>query len=213
MPLRALHLTVRLPNPKTYDKAYFDRWYRDDRDKVATGADVRRKAQLVLGVAEVLLQRKVRSVLDVGCGEAPWRAALRSLRPGLRYLGVDSSEYVVRRFGTTRNISHGAFGSLGAMALRGPFDLIVCCDVLQYVNASDVRAGLQALTPLLGGVAFLEAYTTADEIEGDRHAWHHRTPAEYRREFTRAGLTGVGMHCWVGASLRPMTTALERSTP
>jgi hypothetical protein len=83
---------------------------------------------------------------------------------------------------------------------------------LQYVSAAELRAGLRALAPMLGGVAYLEAYTTADEIEGDRRAWHNRTPATYRREFTKAGLTGVGMHCWVGESLRPMTTALERST-
>jgi SAM-dependent methyltransferase len=212
VPLHALYLTATLALPKRYDKAYFDRWYRDRRNKVATSGDVRRKAQLVVGIAEVLLQRKVRTVLDVGCGEAPWRAALRSVRPGLRYTGIDSSAYVVERFGTTRGIRHGAFGTVGTLKLRGPFDLIVCCDVLQYVSAADLRAGLKSLVPMLGGVAYLEAYTTADEIEGDHRAWHHRTPPQYRRAFTNAGLTGVGMHCWVGESLRPMTTALERST-
>jgi SAM-dependent methyltransferase len=213
VPLPALDLIAQLPPLKTYDKAYFDRWYRDQSDKVATGGDVRRKAQLVVGIAEVLLQRRVRSVLDVGCGEAPWRAALRKLRPGIQYQGIDSSEYVVERFGKSRQIRHGAFGTVGTLKLRGPFDLIVCCDVLQYVSAADLRTGLGALAPMLGGVAYLEAYTTADEIEGDRHAWHHRTSAAYRKEFAKAGLTGVGMHCWVGDSLRPMTTALERSTP
>ena len=211
MPLPALDLIAPLPRPKAYDKAYFDRWYRDRRDKVATSGDVLRKAQLVIGIAEVLLQRKVRSVLDVGCGEAPWRAALRKLRPGIRYLGVDSSDYVVQRFGTSRQIRQGAFGTVGTLKLRGPFDLIVCCDVLQYVSSADLRTGLRALASMLGGVAYLEAYTTVDEIEGDRRAWHNRTPAAYRREFANAGLTGVGMHCWVGESLRPMTTALERS--
>lgn len=201
-----------MPEAKAYDKAYFDRWYRDEKNKVATDGDVLRKAQLVVGIAEVLLQRRVRNVLDVGCGEAPWRAALRKLRPGIRYLGVDSSDYVVQRFGKSRNIRQGSFGALGSLSLRGPFDLIVCCDVLQYVNAADVRDGLTALAPLLGGVTYLEAYTTDDAIEGDHRAWHHRTPAEYRRVFMKAGLTGVGMHCWVGEALRPMTTALERST-
>jgi len=213
VPLPALDLIAPLPQPKTYDKAYFDRWYRNRRDKIATSGDVLRKAQLVIGIAEVLLQRKVRSVLDIGCGEAPWRTALRTLRPGIRYVGVDSSEYVVQRFGKTRQIQLGSFGAVGTLKLRGPFDLIVCCDVLQYVSAADLRHGLRALAPLLGGVAYLEAYTTADAIEGDRRDWYHRSPATYRRAFANAGLTGVGMHCWVGESLRPMTVALERSTP
>jgi SAM-dependent methyltransferase len=197
---------------KDYDRAYFDRWYRDPKHRVATAADVARKAALVVGIAESLLQRRVRSVLDVGCGEAPWRAALRRLRPGIRYTGVDASAYVVERFGAARNIRLGTFGALGTIGLRGHFDLIVCCDVLQYITDDDLAPGLRAIAHHLGGVTYLEAYTTADAIEGDRRAWHHRSPTQYRRAFRRAGLTGVGMHCWVGAELRPMTVALERST-
>jgi len=166
---------------------------------------------MVVGIAEALLQRPVRSLLDVGCGEAPWRAALHALRPGARYVGVDSSEYAVRRFGTARNIRLGAFGTLGALNFRGKFDVVVCCDVLQYVPAPELRTGLAAISAVLGGVAYLEAYTTSDEIEGDRTAWHERSPAQYRRAFAATGLTGVGMQCWVGDTLKPMTTALERA--
>ena len=179
--------------------------------RVATRAAVERKARLVLGVAEALLLRPVRSVLDIGCGEATWRRPLLALRPGLEYTGLDSSEYVVARFGRSRNIRRGTFGTLGTFHLGGPFDVIVCCDVLQYVPPRELGRGLRAVSALLGGVAYLEAYTTDDDIEGDRRAWHHRSPAQYRRAFKAAGLTGVGMHCWVGAALAPMTAALERS--
>lgn len=167
---------------------------------------------MVIGIAESLLQRPVRSVLDVGCGEGTWRGAVRSVRPRIRYAGVDSSEYVVRRFGKSRNIRLGTFGALGTLKFRGSFDLIVCCDLLQYVPGTELRAGLAAISALLGGVAYLEAYTTADEIEGDRRAWHERSPAQYRAVFRTAGLTGVGMQCWVGEALRPMTAALERAS-
>jgi SAM-dependent methyltransferase len=196
---------------KAYDRAYFDRWYRDPRQRVATRAAVGRKVRLVLGIAESLLQRTVRSVLDVGCGEATWRRPLLAARPGLRYTGVDSSEYVIGRYGRARNIRPGAFGELDALELRRSYDLIVCCDVLQYVPPRELGPGLRAVAALLGGVAYLEAYTSADEIEGDRRAWHHRSAAQYRRAFKAAGLTGVGMHCWVGATLMPATAALERS--
>jgi SAM-dependent methyltransferase len=178
---------------------------------VATRAAVGRKVRLVLGVAEALLQRPVRSVLDVGCGEATWRRPLLALRPGIEYAGVDSSAYVVARFGRSRNVRQGTFGTLGALDLGGPYDVIVCCDVLQYVPPRELGRGLRAVSALLGGVAYLEAYTTNDDIEGDRRAWHHRSPAQYRRAFKAAGLIGVGMHCWVGERLAPMTAALERS--
>jgi SAM-dependent methyltransferase len=198
---------------KQYDRAYFDRWYRDPRMRVATVAAVARKVHLVVAVAEALLQRRVRSVLDVGCGEAAWRAPFKRMRPAVRYVGVDSSDYVIARFGKRRGIRRGTFGALGTIegALRGPFDVIVCCDVLQYVPALELKAGLQSVVRVLGGVAYLEAYTSADAIEGDRRAWHQRTAAEYRRAFRRAGLTSVGMHCWVGEELRAMTAELERA--
>jgi SAM-dependent methyltransferase len=179
--------------------------------RVATPAAVARKVHLALGIAEALLQRPVRSVLDVGCGEAPWRAPLRRARPSARYVGVDSSAYVVSRYGRRRGIRKGTFGTLGEIGLRGKFDLIVCCDVLQYVPTSELRTGLAAVARLLGGVAYLEAYTTEDEIEGDRKGWNERSGATYRRAFGAAGLTGVGMQCWVGEEVLASTVALERT--
>jgi SAM-dependent methyltransferase len=197
--------------PKAYDRAYFDRWYRDPRRRVATSADVSRKARLVVGVAEALLQRPVRSVLDIGCGEGEWRQVLRAMRPAIRYAGVDSSAYVVSRYGKSRNIRYGTFGALNLAGLDGPFDLIVCCDMLQYVPGPELTRGLGFVSALLQGVAYLEAYTSADDLVGDKRGWHHRPPAFYRRAFRGAGLVSVGMHCWVGDALREATAALERA--
>ena len=197
---------------KNYDRAYFDRWYRDPKVRVATAAAVARKVHLVVSVAEALQQRRIRSVLDVGCGEGTWRAPLKQLRPAVRYVGLDSSEYVIARFGKRRGIRAGTFGGLGEIerSLRGPFDVIVCCDVLQYVPADELKSGLKSIAKLLGGVAYLEAYTSGDAVEGDRRAWHQRSAAEYRRAFGAARLTSVGMHCWVGGELKDATAELER---
>ena len=196
---------------KQYDQAYFDRWYRDPKHRVNTPASVRRKVRLTLGIAEALLERPVQCILDIGCGEAPWRAHFLDERPGAEYVGVDSSDYVVKRFGRTRGIRVGTFGALGQLDLAGPFDLIVCCDVLQYVPAEELTSGLEAVAALLDGVAYLEAFTNVDELEGDKRHWHHRTPAWYRHAFRDAGLTSVGMHCYVGEQLRGSTLALERA--
>jgi len=77
---------------------------------VITPEAVARKVRLVVGIAESLLERPIRSVLDVGCGEGAWRAHLRRLRPAVRYTGVESSAYAVRRFGRRRGIRQGTFG-------------------------------------------------------------------------------------------------------
>jgi len=196
---------------KQYDQAYFDRWYRDPRHRVNTPAGVRRKARLVLGIAEVLLERPVKRLLDIGCGEAPWRSHFLDERPKAEYVGIDSSDYVVERFGRTRGIRYGTFGTVGQVGLTDRFDVIVSCDVLQYVRSEEMGPGLRAIAALLDGVAYLEAFTNADELEGDKRHWHQRTPAWYRHAFRDAGLTAVGMHTFVGEQLRGATLALERA--
>jgi SAM-dependent methyltransferase len=195
---------------KAYDRAYFEQWYHDPERRVITPAAVARKVRLALGAAELLLERPVRSVLDIGCGEGAWREHLRRERPAVQYTGVESSAYAVERYGRTRNIRRGHFGTLSGLRLEGPYDLIVVCDVLQYIPDAELAPGLAEVARLLGGVAYLEAYTTEDAIEGDRAGWHERSTAAYLAHFRAAGLQTVGMHCYVGDALRDATAALER---
>jgi len=195
---------------KRYDERYFDRWYRRSRIGVGQREFVERKVQLALSAAEYVLGRKVRTVLDVGCGEAPWRALLRRKRPGLQYTGVDGSEYVVQRYGRLRNIKLGLFGDLAFMQLGGPYDLVVCSDVLHYVRATEIRRGLATLGPMVGGAAFIEAFTSVDSIEGDQSDFQQRTPVVYRRLFDEAGLVPLGLHVYTSRARFEELVALER---
>jgi len=182
---------------KSYDRSYFDRWYRDPDDRVATRESLERKARMAIALTEFLIGRKIRSVLDVGCGEAAWHGIVKRFRPHARYVGVDSSEYVLERFGASRNIRRGTLGTLGAMRLPRRIDLIVCADVLQYAADAEVARGLRAIRQLLGGVAYVEAFVTDDNMEGDRVGWHERTATEYARFFRDAGLTQCGPYCFL----------------
>src|SRR4051812_13030708 len=139
---------------KSYDEAYFTKWYRNPRTRVHTPDSVRRKIRMVVGVAEYFLGRKLRSVLDVGAGEGVWGAQLRRMRPGIRYLGVDPSEWVVARHGKRRNIRLGSFEKIHTLQLGRGYDLIVCADMLQYVADAQLKRGLRHIASLLTGVAF-----------------------------------------------------------
>ena len=88
---------------KSYDEAYFTKWYREPSTRVHAPESVRRKVRMVAGVAEYFLGRKLRTVLDIGAGEGRWRAELRRLRPDIRYVGVDPSEFVVARMSSQRS--------------------------------------------------------------------------------------------------------------
>lgn len=194
---------------KTYDEAYFTTWYRNPRTRVHDPDDVRRKIRMVLGITERYLGRKLRSVLDIGAGEGTWGRELRRLRPGLRYLGIDASAWAVARHGTRRNIRLGRFEELHAMALGRNHDLIVCADVLQYIPTPALVRGVTHLASILGGAAYLEAYTSGDEMEGDLEGWHPRTKQAYRRIFARAGLTPCGSHCYLSSRLAVKAVELE----
>jgi SAM-dependent methyltransferase len=194
---------------KTYDEAYFTKWYRDPRTRVHTPDSVRRKVRMVAGVAEHFLGRKLRSVLDVGAGEGVWGRELRRMRPGLRYLGVDPSEYVVARHGRRRNIRLGSFEQLPDLRLGRGYDLIVCADVLQYVADEPLQRGVRHLVSLLAGVAYLEAYTSGDDMEGDLDGWHPRTKQRYRRIFSDAGLLACGLHCYLTPQVAERAVELE----
>jgi SAM-dependent methyltransferase len=194
---------------KSYDEAYFKKWYRDPRTRVHAPDAVRRKVRMVVGAAEYFLGRKLRSVLDVGAGEGRWRAELRRIRPDLRYVGIDPSEYVVARHGKRRNIRLGSFEDLPTLSLGHDYDLVVCADVLQYVSDTALKRGVRHIAGLIHGVAFLEAYTTGDEMEGDLEGWYPRSKSQYRRIFTDAGLVPCGMHCYLTHELAVNAVELE----
>lgn len=196
-------------NSNRFDRGYFDKWYRDPRRRIATPADVRRRVLLATGVAELVLGRRVRSVLDVGCGEASWRAPLLRLRPGMRYEGVDASEYALRRYGRSRGIRRGSVGELDRTGLRGKFDIVICADVLHFVGDREVERGLAHIARFAGGVAYLPTFTSADEVEGDVGALHARSPRWYLTRLRAAGLLPLGLDFYVGRTQARSLSALE----
>jgi SAM-dependent methyltransferase len=193
---------------KQYDRAYFDRWYRNRRTRVNTHAEVRRKVTLAVSAAEYFLRRPIRSVLDVGCGEGAWLPHLRALRPRVRYLGFDSSDYVVQRFGKTRNIRQATFGDLPSLRL-GVYDLVVCSDVMHYVPDDELRAGVRALAAANDGVAYLEVLTKEDEIVGDLDGFYRRPAAVYRELFRRNRMTYAGPYLWLSPAFEGAVAELE----
>jgi SAM-dependent methyltransferase len=192
---------------KTYDRAYFDKWYR--QGGIGHAARLARKVALAVATAEYHLERPLRSVLDIGCGEGAWRAPLLKLRPNAQYLGFDNSGYAIARYGKTRNLHQARFADFEHLRPCAPVDLLVCSDVLHYLDTRELTRGLPALAELCGGVAFIEVFARGDGAEGDEHEFKQR-PARFYRERLRAlGLRPLGSHCWLSPALVPQATTLE----
>lgn len=196
------------PKPKAYDQAYFDRWYRGKNatDDKALAC----KVAVAVAVAELHLGRPIRSVLDIGCGEAPWRKHLLKLRPGLHYQGVDASEYVVRRYGRSRNIALAGFSQMQQLRIGPPADLLICADVLHYVPGTELKRGLEGFPELCCGVAYIDVFCREDAISGDFKGFIARGRAQYRKLFDSIGLTALGSHCYLSPACDSPVSALER---
>jgi SAM-dependent methyltransferase len=192
---------------KTYDRDYFDRWYR--RGGIGDAARLARKVALAVATAEYHLERPLRSVLDIGCGEGAWRAPLRKLRPKVDYIGFDGSQYAVSRYGRSRNLHLARFGDFEYLRPCARVDLLVCSDVLHYLPTRELDRGLPALADLCGGVAFIEAFAREDQAVGDEHEFMARPARFYRERLRGIGLQPLGSHCWLSPGLVGRATALE----
>ena len=192
---------------KTYDRAYFDRWYRNGG--IGGTQRLMRKVALAVTTTEYHLERPLRSVLDIGCGEGAWRAPLLKLRPKLHYIGFDSSSYAVERYGARRNLHLARFADFEYLRPCPPADLVVCSDVLHYLPAREIDRGLGGVADLCGGIAFLETFTWEDDAEGDDDGYLRRPAGFYRRRFMAAGFRPLGSHCWLSPALADSATALE----
>lgn len=194
---------------KSYDRAYFDRWYRNGgiggRQRLA------RKVALAVATAEYHLDRPLRRVLDIGCGEGAWRAPLLALRPRVHYLGFDSSDYAIARYGRSRNLHHARFADFALLRPCAPVDLLVCSDVLHYLPTRELDRGLPGLAELCDGIAFLECFAREDQAEGDEDGFIGRPGDFYRRRFESAGFRSLGSHCWLSPARVADATALETS--
>lgn len=193
---------------KQYDKAYFDRWYRRRGTRVHTHAEVRRKISMTVALAEYHLRHPIRTVLDIGCGEGAWLPHLRALRPKIDYLGLDSSEYAVKRFGRTRNIHLASFRDLPSIEFE-PADLVVCSDVMHYIEEDDLRAGVRVIAEVTDGLAYLEVLTREDDIVGDLDGFIRRPAAFYRKLFASHGMQFAGPYSWLSPTFKGAVAELE----
>lgn len=194
---------------KRFDRSYFDKWYRSSTHKIGTRADLARQVHLAVSAAEYMLTRPIRSVLDVGAGEGRWQPLVRELRPSAKYVGVDPSEYAIKRFGKRRNLYLGTIDDLETLFPDQTFDLVVCCSVLNYLPREQFIHALHQLAQRTHGVAFLEIFSKEDEVEGDTNEWYTETAAENRRLLKRAGFIPCGMHCYITKQSEIVTAALE----
>jgi 2-polyprenyl-3-methyl-5-hydroxy-6-metoxy-1,4-benzoquinol methylase len=191
--------------PADFDEAFFERYYGDPATRVADTGDAERIAGLIAGIVRYI-ELPVRRILDAGCGVGMLKEPLRTLFPKARYEGLEYSAYLCRRHGWIE-------GSLADYAPKAPYDLVVCHDVLQYLDDATAARAIRNLACLSRGALYLSVLTrrdwtqAADQSRTDRTV-HLRTADWYRRRLRR-GFRHVGGGVHVARSLEPILWELE----
>jgi SAM-dependent methyltransferase len=192
-----------------FDKAYYDRYYRDPRTAVTSRAEMAQRARMIAAAADYI-GLPVRSVLDAGCGMGLMRRPLLRALPRATSTGLEVSDYLCARFGWQQ-------GQLqNWRAPRGQrFDLVICYDVLQYLPREAARRAIANLGKLCRGLLYCSALTRedwdnncdqrrTDKVPGIRAAaWYRR---ELRRQFVP-----LGCSLWLHRAAPIVTWEMDRA--
>ena len=162
-----------------FDRAYFERFYFNPRTRVAEPAYFDRLAAFAAAYLK-LLECPVKRVLDVGCGAGLLHRGLRQAYPGVRIDACDASAYICERFGWP-------WATIDELEVRRTYDLVICHDVVQYLDRAAARAALTKLAALSHGALLFGVLTredwqhNCDQQLTDANV-HLRSAAWYRRE-------------------------------
>ena len=165
-----------------FDRAYYERYYNDPRSRVTSRAEMSARGRLI-GAFALYLDLPVRRILDAGCGVGLLQAPLRRMLPKATYTGIEVSDYLCRRHGWVQ-------ASLEDYRSEQPYDLVVCYDVLQYLDDRAATRALANLPRLCHGLLYFSALTRADWDENcdqsrtDRDV-HLRRGSWYRKHLDR----------------------------
>jgi 2-polyprenyl-3-methyl-5-hydroxy-6-metoxy-1,4-benzoquinol methylase len=174
-----------------FDKAYYDRFYRHPATRAVTPPASRRQAEFIAAYLRHL-ELPVRRILDIGCGVGTTLRALGRQFPRAQLHGVEVSDYLCKRYGWTR-------GSVIDYPADRPYDLVVCNDVLAYLDDADCRRAISNLAQLTRGAACLGILSADDADLYDRARTDPRQrlrpAAWYRRQLNRHFVNvGGGLH-------------------
>ena len=136
-----------------FDRDYYRRFYLDPRTAVISRAEMRERAGLIAAYTRHI-GLPVRSILDAGCGIGLLRAPLQRAFPRAAWTGLEYSQYLCKRYGWTQ-------GSLATFRAE-PFDLVVCYDVLQYLDDRTAARAIASLGRLTRGLLYISALTVRD---------------------------------------------------
>jgi 2-polyprenyl-3-methyl-5-hydroxy-6-metoxy-1,4-benzoquinol methylase len=187
--------TAREPSAVDRNLAFYRAFWEETPDFTRYNPGARHRRRLILSC---LAPESFSSVLDVGCGNGELLALLAEARPGLSPLaGADlSPDQVARNRARWPSIEFHAL-DVQKEALDRTFDLVVCSEVIEHLDAQSAAVGNLAGMVRPGGRLLLTC-PTGRVFATERHFGHvrHPDPGELASWAGAAGLEVVSLWNW-----------------
>jgi SAM-dependent methyltransferase len=175
-----------------FNSAYYRRFYLTRATRAMSREQTDARGALIASLVKQV-DIPVRRILDVGCGLGWYQRPLTKVFRNASYTGTEISEYLCEQKGWIH-------GSLIDLKLKGEFDLVICADVIQYLNNRDAGRAVANLAKWCRGALYFHVPTKRDwqdnvDPSGTDTNVHLRSVAWYqkqlRRHFTHVG---CGVH-------------------
>ncbi len=178
---------------EAFNEAYYRRYYHDPRTAVTSRAEMHARAGLIAASVRYI-GLPVSRILDAGCGVGLMRAPLKRALPRAHFTGLEASEYLCRRYGWRQ-------GTLQTLDASEHYELVICYDVLQYLDTRAAHEAIAKLTAVCSGALYFGALTSGDWRKNCDQTRTDKVPglrsaAWYRRELAR-GFRPLGCGIWL----------------
>jgi SAM-dependent methyltransferase len=186
---------------------YFRKFYLDPATRVITADEMSNRAAVIAAILRQT-QIPVGSILDAGCGIGLLRKPFAKLLPRAKYTGLENSDYLCSRF-------HWLKGSVADFTPRRPFDLVVCYDVLQYLNDKEAARAIVNMARLSQAALYVSALTLEDWRENcdrsltDRDV--HLRPGQWYRRRLQRSFRYLGFGVWLRKNVTAILWDLEKA--
>lgn len=188
-----------------FDAEYYERYYTDPETCAASSEEQARQVALIAAYLRYL-DIPVDTILDVGCGLGHFLAACATHYPEANLTGVEVSEHLCAELGWT-------WGSVVDFE-SPPADLVICNDVLAYLEPEDCEVAIENLGNLTQTALFLHVLTEEDveicDIERSDPNQYLR-PAEWYRTRLAEHFVSVGAGLFLKLPLEYPLWQLERA--
>ncbi|MEM7466619.1 MAG: class I SAM-dependent methyltransferase [Pseudomonadota bacterium] len=145
-----------------FSAEYYQRYYLDGATRVADPKYFKRLASFI-GAYARLLDLKIGSIVDLGCGTGTLKKPLLGEFSRVTYAGVELSAYACERYGWQQACA-------STYETDSAIDLLICHDVLQYLDDELAASALRNFAALTGQLLYFSVLTKEDwQLHVDQH--------------------------------------------